>query len=518
MLDTCAQALTAELTCAGMSYLPDGRLLTAGGFVTSVATPLPNQTYSFKPLSMTAPWSSYGYLVGNGRYYPQLVPLTATYGGATLCIGGIENNGFPPAPELRIELTTTNLALPTWSDVGSTTAPLGNYPRAYTLSNGSVLSASYITVGAATAYAPPGTTYFVAPSLSATPPTVAVSPGPSFPTNERRHFDSAVLMHERNPPFGGGKDRFIVFGGCDFDQFDAAGSPVTNANRSVFELDLAANQWVAKPDMNVGRAVANAVVLPTGEIGLFGGIWQWRKGIEFWPVGLSEIYDPGVTKTGGSSMWIAPQMPGVPRVNTSSPTPPTTAGNFSFTPRTHHSMALLLPDGRVLVASGEDMGQSITPTVFPIGITIGNDEITAASERTGEVYSPPYMFHGPRPRISNAPDAALFTDPDAAGGTIRVDVKCTFDQSIDSVVLISPTAISHHFSSTQIYIELEHTTEPLVPDGDQATETGSLKIVTATLPKSNLGPPGYYMLFVVTIDGAGNRIPSKAKFIRLDAP
>src|SRR5207248_11490125 len=47
--------------------------------------------------------------------------------------------------------------------------------------------------------------------------------------------------------------------------------------------------------------------------------------------------------------------------------------------RTYHSVALLLPDGRVLSAGGQFGGTS------------------------AEVYSPPYLFQGSRPTITSAP-------------------------------------------------------------------------------------------------------------------
>jgi len=47
----------------------------------------------------------------------------------------------------------------------------------------------------------------------------------------------------------------------------------------------------------------------------------------------------------------------------------------------YHSTALLLPDGRVLSA-GQDDGSLAT---------------------YGEIFSPPYLFKGPRPTITGAP-------------------------------------------------------------------------------------------------------------------
>jgi hypothetical protein len=153
-------------------------------------------------------------------------------------------------------------------------------------------------------------------------------------------------------------------------------------------------------------------------------------------------------------------------------------GTFAVTPpmqfpRQYHSVAVLLPDGRVLCAGGVD------PTN-----TVERDQ------RQMEVFSPPYLAMGARPQVTGAPAAAAY------GATVTVTTPDAAD--IASVVLIRLNSVTHHTDAGHRWIKLAFA----------ATATG----VDVQLPvTAAIAPPGHYMLFLVN----GSGVPSEAAFLRV---
>lgn len=139
-------------------------------------------------------------------------------------------------------------------------------------------------------------------------------------------------------------------------------------------------------------------------------------------------------------------------------------------PAAYHSSAILLPDATVLL-SEDDRNPG------------------AAGSHRAQIYSPPYLFKGARPKITSAPNAA------SSGQTVLVTADVS---NIASVALIAPGATTHGNDMHQRFVKL-----PIIKDGTN---------IRVTIPSSkSLVPPGYYMLFIVDPRG----IPSAAKFIRV---
>ena len=129
--------------------------------------------------------------------------------------------------------------------------------------------------------------------------------------------------------------------------------------------------------------------------------------------------------------------------------------------RMYHSTALVLPDGRVVTAGGE-----------------------AAGIRRAQIYSPPYLFKGPRPSITSHPSSTGY----GAGFTVGTD-----STDIAKVALLRPSGVTHAIDMNQRYVPLTF------------TKSGTTLNVTAP-PSANHAPPGWYMLIATNSQG----VPSAA--------
>lgn len=215
------------------------------------------------------------------------------------------------------------------------------------------------------------------------------------------------------------------------------GTGTTNT-AEIIDFSKAKPAWQSTGSMTDSRAYANAVLLADGTVLEVGG---GTGGAYTSPVKTAELYNPS---TGTWSTMAA-----------------------QTAPRIYHSTAVLLPTGQVLSA-GMDNG---------------------TYQNTAEIYSPPYLFNGPRPTISSAPSSVSYGQ--------SFDISTPDAASISRVALVKPDGATHALGQDQRYVDLSFT----------HTSSGDL---TATAPSDgNHAPPGWYMMFILNSSG----VPSVASWV-----
>jgi hypothetical protein len=216
----------------------------------------------------------------------------------------------------------------------------------------------------------------------------------------------------------------------------------------VIDLSAAKPVWTKGPAMVGPRVQLNATILPNGKVLVSGGS---SKDEDITTAVLrAELYDPAT--------------------NTFSP-----AGSMEF-PRVYHSNTLLLPDARVLAVGGNPERKVYEPHI--------------------EIYYPSYLFNSDG-TPAKRPSIAGVTPSTITYGT-TFQVRTTEADSIRSVVLIRPGAVTHAFDMEQRLVGLAYT-----------NYAGYLNVTAPA--NGNVAPPGYYLLFIIN----GSGVPSVGKFVQL---
>ena len=198
-----------------------------------------------------------------------------------------------------------------------------------------------------------------------------------------------------------------------------------------------------------GRVWVDSVVLPNGKVLIVGGSNSDNSlnGVADNP----EIWDPATER------W--------------------TRMEATDTARLYHSTALLLKDGRILVAGGGAPGPLVNTNA--------------------EIFSPPYLYNSSgnlasRPTITTASSEAPYNS--------EVYVGHAAGNNISRVTLIKTGAVTHSFNMDQRFLEL---------DFDDTTNGVNVKMPSS----ANLAPPGYYLLHLIDNQG----VPSEAHIIRISS-
>ena len=225
-----------------------------------------------------------------------------------------------------------------------------------------------------------------------------------------------------------------------------------NAGNAAYVIDMNAGVSVRKvAPMAYARIFSNGVVLPNGQVLILGGHTFGQPWSDTNSVLVPELWDPAT--------------------ETFTPLPP------MGVPRNYHSIALLLPDARVLSAGSGLCGSCAT------------------NHPNAQILTPHYLLNedgspATRPVITEAPATA----------THGTSIAVSTDSDVASFVLVRLGSTTHTVNNDQRRVPLQFSTT-----GDNAW---SLAI------PGNPGVvlPGYYMLFALNASGT----PSVSKMIRVD--
>jgi galactose oxidase len=409
-----------QMFCEGLAILADGRVLINGGSSDSATTiydPTAN-TWTVGPLMNIPRAYNADTLVSTGQ--------VLTLGGSWYDSAGNKNGEiFAPA---------------------GTTGSWQNLPG--------VLAANILTADPAGVFRADnhawlfaqsgGTVFHAGPSKQTNWITTT---GNGSITSAGNRADSADAMNGNAVMYGIGK--ILTIGGATAYQ----GAQATNR---AYTIDISGGP--AKPvvftrtsDMTYARAFNNSVVLPDGKVLVVGGQQYAQPFTDTGAVLSPELWDPAT----GKFTVMAPET----------------------IPRTYHSVAILLPDGRVFSGGGGLCGSSCT-----------------TNHTDGQIYSPPYLFNPDgtlrtRPVINTAPTNAT------TGSTITV----TTGSATPTFALIRMSAVTHSVNNDQRLI-------PLTPASVNGTT------YTLQLPSDKgILLPGNYMLFALNASGT----PSVAKIMNI---
>jgi len=415
----------ANLFCSGHAFLPDGRLLVAGGHLADSHGV--NQVSIYDPAANT--WTPSA-VMNNGRWYPTAITLPD---GRVLVLSG---SYFDPAQPNPI---VNNTVPQIWSNDSFTNiAPIPDgafdlYPRMHVASTGLVYLTSLVQTWSLDVS---GTGHWTAlPDVTR--------------LNGLRDYAPSVLYDV---------DKVIFIGG---------GNPPT-ANAEIVDLSQAQPAWQATDPMNFPRRQHNATILPDGTVLVTGGTRSggntgpdqaFNNLAPGQPVHIAELWDP---HTGHWTQLAAEK-----------------------TDRCYHSTAVLLPDGTVLSAGSGEF-------VLNEGTAQQQQNDPQDSHLDAQVFSPPYLFKGPRPEITSAPDSVHHGDTFEIG-TAQPD-------AIATVTLVRLSSATHSFNAGQRINFLS-----------SEVQAGTLKATAP--PSAGACPPGHYMLFILDQQG----VPSIAKIVQISA-
>jgi galactose oxidase len=150
--------------------------------------------------------------------------------------------------------------------------------------------------------------------------------------------------------------------------------------------------------------------------------------------------------------------------------------------RCYHATVVLLPDGRVFSAGSGEFAAAVNVSSLPTD-----------SHPNCQLFSPPYLFKGARPVITQAPAQLSYGE--------SFVVQTPAPNAISQVTLIRLGSVTQSFNQNQRINFL-------------AFQAGANQLTVTAPVNGNVCPPGHYMLFLLNQAG----VPSVANIIQIGVP
>ena len=282
-----------DIFCAGQSFLPDGKLMVAGGTVQY--DPFYGSTLALLFDPSTETWIKVASM-NLGRWYPTLVTLG---NGQILALSGFDVNSFITTnPEIYSDSSG-------WTLFSQGTSPFWLYANLFLLENGQIFYSGINVFGGN------DTTPRILTLPSDFTQAIAENGVSGLVDSDFCNQGTSVLL----PPAQ--DQKVMAIGGGNSD-----GAATSRVN--IVDLKASSPAYTAAPSLNYARMHLSAVLLPDRTVFVCNGSSHEENTSE--SMLPAEIYNPA------TNTWTVVAAPSVPRV--------------------YHSVALLLPDGSVLTAGG----------------------------------------------------------------------------------------------------------------------------------------------------------------------
>lgn len=403
-----------DMFCPGTSRLPDGRLLVNGGVNA-------NKSSLYDPATNT--WSAAAGMVIPRGYNAN----TVLADGSVMSFGGSWSGGTAGGKSAEIYTPATGWRV------------LSNVPYDPYLLNGTY---NGWQTDAHAALLPTGNGR-----------VLVAGPSPNMGWIDTRGNGSSTPAGRRGddtPALGGPvvmyeAGKILKVGGATWN-----GNVPASASAYLIDTTNATAQVKKLAPMAYPRMYANSVVLPNGQVLVVGGQTYVQEFSDSNAVLAPELWDPET-----ETFTVLPAM---------------------AVARNYHSLAMLLPDGRVVSAGGGLCG-------------------CAADKPNLQVMSPPYLFNSDgtpaaRPAITQAPATLDY------GSTVTVNTS----GAVSAFSLVRLGATTHTVNNDQRRVSLSF------------TQSGDNAYAVAVPTNPGILVPGQYMLFAMNAQGT----PSVAKIVSIN--